>query len=215
MNSIHASLPEEYHRLKSIDAILDRAEKENDVVRVMNEAAQSGFLPLLEAGIKRGYSLNPQSSKGPLYFALSAKKLTIADYMKENGASVHHKYQERSLLSHAAEKGHCYVVKQLLDRDAVVNGFHSYSPLHWATKNKNRDVVNLLLYRKANPNLAGSKSRWSPKVVPLAIALENRDYETILSLLRAGADPRGKRCYVPPDSGVHIKNVIKEYKNKK
>jgi len=215
MNNVLNSLPNQYQYLKDSDAIYDQAEKQKDVTRVMNVAAKYGCLPLLEKGIERGHSLNPRNSIGPLYFALTEGKTDVADYLKKNGASMHHMYKDRCLLSHAAENGHAVAVKYLLESDVPVQGFHSYSPLHWATKNRHRKVVDLLLHHRANPNQSGSKGKYTPKSVPLAIALCNHDYDVILSLLRGGANPKGKGCYVTWEMGEDIRGLIREYKDKK
>lgn len=215
MNTVLSSLPNAYRDAKEPCAILDKAQARKEVTDIMNVAARYGFRPLLKCAVERGYPLNPPNSKGSLFFALFGGDADLADFLRENGASVNHRFQKRCLLSHAAEKGHVFVVEYLLKYGALVDGFNSYSPLHWATKCKHREVAELLLRNGANPNQVGSKGKLSPKLPPLATALKNKDYEMILSLLRGGANPKGNGCYVSWDSGVHIKELMKEYKNKK
>jgi len=214
MNTVLNMLPNQYQYLKDTEAVFNRAEKQNDVTRVMNVAAKCGCHLLIDKGIERGYSLNPQNSIGPLYFAITAGQTDIADVLRKNGASLHHRYNDRPLLSHAAERGHILAVKYLLEHDVPPHGVHSYSPLHWAAKNRHRQIVDLLLHHGANPNQSGSKGMFMPKSLPLAIALDNHDYEVISSLLRGGANPKGKGCYVTWKMGEDIRGLIREYRKK-
>jgi ankyrin repeat protein len=83
----------------------------------------------------------------------------------------------------------------LLDRGADVNAtaIGEDTPLHWAVREKNADLVNKLLAKGANPNapLADTpNSTGHPDyTTPLWYAIGNQDVAMMTLLLDKGADP--------------------------
>ncbi|CAN5163579.1 hypothetical protein BH09DEP1_BH09DEP1_7850 [soil metagenome] len=81
------------------------------------------------------------------------------------------------------------LAKILLQHDTNPNlsDLAGNSPLLWATKNNNKELVNLLIVKKANPNLTNADG-----ISPLMIATDNGNLEIVQMLLNNGADPHMK-----------------------
>jgi len=200
-----------FRHIDDPNVLLDKAEKKKLQTLVLVKAAVDGCVHLMDCCIEREYNLNPTDSKGPLFYALVKKHVAVAKKVHERGGDVNHVYNGRSILSYAAEDSRVEVAEFLLENRASPNGVNSYTPLHYAAK-KSREMVSLLLKYRASVDPVGKKCFFSAKVTPLAVALERHEVDSVTILLKAGADIRGKGCFVPKSAGVDLKEVVKEYK---
>jgi len=85
----------------------------------------------------------------------------------------------------AAKRGDAAAVRALLAKKADVNtpAVDTSTPLHWAVKSNNLEIVNLLIDAGANAN---AETRY--KITPMSLACSNGNAAIIERLLKAGVD---------------------------
>jgi len=206
--------PTSKYQPDDFDLCLDRAVRLGRQNIFLRNAASEGSIEVVKKCIERNFDLNPHDSEGPLYYALLKGRVKVVNLLKDAGANVNHTYNGRSLLSYVSEIGRVDAVKFLLENKASANGVHQYTPLHYAAKRGSREIVSLLLHYNAFVDPAGKKVAYYKKVTPLALALEGCHVNTATALLKAGANPKGKGCYVPQNAGVDLKELVKSFKRK-
>jgi ankyrin repeat protein len=91
-------------------------------------------------------------------------------------------------LMDTVKRGDAAGVRALLVKKADVNApaADSSTPIHWAVKSNNLEIVNLLIDAGANVN---AETRY--KITPLSLASANGNAAIIERLLKAGVDPNG------------------------
>ncbi|RID71111.1 hypothetical protein BRARA_C03069 [Brassica rapa] len=157
----------------------------------------------------------------PLVHAARQGKVGTAKYLLDHGADPNIASElGATALHHAAGTGEIELLKELLSRGVPVDSqSESGTPLIWAAGHDQKDAVQVLLEHKANPNaetednvtpllsavaagsvactkllaLARAKANvFAGGATPLHIAADIGDYELIIILLKAGADPDQK-----------------------
>lgn len=121
----------------------------------------------------------------PLVAAIRMRQKDLAIALIEKGASLNlASDRSQSPLKEAIQTGDVEMVEMLLDRGASVGhkGF-GYFPIHVAARQKNSDLVRLLIKRGANPNEISPANGETP----LELALANNNWETAKVLISAGA----------------------------
>src|SRR5207244_3751781 len=109
-----------------------------------------------------------------------------AAFLMEKGMNPNHmNWRQFTLLHDMAHKGDAAKARLLLDHGADINAIddeYRSTPLGYAARWGNRDVVKLLLERRADPNKAGAS--WA---TPLAWARKKGHADIEADLLQAGA----------------------------
>ena len=151
-------------------------------------AAMAGGLDvlqqLIEENTKSVDRQHPEYGRTPLEQALIVGQRASAELLVKHGAKVQP--------SAAAALGHLQEIETLLDKDgdAVNQQFGGYTPLIWAIRGGQDDVVKLLLKHGADPN-GGDRWRSTPLGHVAELAYENGDALVDL-LVAAGADVNQK-----------------------
>lgn len=76
--------------------------------------------------------------------------------------------------------------------------YERFTPIYWAAKHHDIELLKLLINQKANPNVVSSHT----KTTPLNVGVRN--YEVTLLLLNAGANPRNTKSENSPISSLLI-----------
>jgi len=121
-----------------------------------------------------------------LYSAVLSEKLTVAQFLLDNGADVDARgISFGTALTTAAYRGHLEMVRLLLERGAGVEaqGSSHETPLHAAAYRGSLEVVRLLLEKGADANAQGG-----PHGTPLHAAAHGGSLEVVRLLLEKGAD---------------------------
>lgn len=127
--------------------------RDSDGISVLHVAVKIGCLQIVEALLEYGFNLNPEDAKNP------------------------------ELLHGTVERGYLKIVEDLLKYGADVNTysnsqFEGFTPLHCAAKNKQGEVVKLLIRYKADVNAQDKTGK-----TPIFYAIENADLEMTKLLL--------------------------------
>ncbi|CAN6809440.1 unnamed protein product [Brassica oleracea] len=157
----------------------------------------------------------------PLVHAARQGQVGTAKYLLDQGADPNIASElGATALHHAAGTGEIELLKELLSRGVPVDSqSESGTPLIWAAGHDQKDAVQVLLEHKANPNaetednvtpllsavaagsvacskllaMARAKANvFAGGATPLHIAADIGDFELIIILLKAGADPDQK-----------------------
>lgn len=112
----------------------------------------------------------------------------------------------KTALSVAANKNNVEIVKYLLEHKADLNNINDNIPLAWAVKNKNLDMIKLLLQYGANVHASFyADINATYKDTPLSIAIENGSEGLTQYLLDFGANPNSGGWLVKKPLTVAIK----------
>ncbi|MDF9796329.1 ankyrin repeat protein [Catalinimonas alkaloidigena] len=118
---------------------------------------------------------------------------TIKSLVKNHGIDAYDP-DKRTLLIWAAFYNKLALLNWLIEHKAHVNqqDKSGYTGLHFATQEKNEEVIRLLLTNHADPNLIDSHGN-----SPLWTAIFNAkgDFEIVKLLMSSGADPQHKNKY--------------------
>ncbi|XP_069756678.1 poly [ADP-ribose] polymerase tankyrase-2-like isoform X2 [Narcine bancroftii] len=154
---------------ESVQQILQGAMVGNcDTERQLLEAAKTGDLNVIK-------NVNCRDVEGrqstPLHFAAGYNRVSVVEYLLENGADVHAKDKGGLVpLHNACSYGHYEVVELLVKHGAVVNvaDLWKFTPLHEAAAKGKYEICKLLLIHGADPTK------------------KNRDGNTALDLIKDG-----------------------------
>ncbi|HBL98726.1 TPA: hypothetical protein DDZ86_03730 [Candidatus Dependentiae bacterium] len=139
--------------------------------------------------LNAGVDVNQCNSDGfaPLFVAINRGDKEIVELLLEHGADVN--ISEKTMgctpLYLACQEGYEFIAKRLLESGALVDKSTNdgYTPLLWAVKAGNKEIVELLLKYKANVNIVEKIKGGTP----LYLACQN-GYEFIVKrLLESGA----------------------------
>lgn len=165
-----------------------------------------------------GYSVHDLRFEKCVIKSIEARQTRMANFLLDNAGSNRLNYVAHDGLRHACCNGDIELVRSLLDRypDIDINSTYfwqsrqtSLAPLTLAIKSGNRDLVQLLLDKDANPwgdpafstavtanNLQTSSMTGTKGVLPLISAIERNDTEMIRMLLEA-------KLQLPPQQWSH------------
>lgn len=142
--------------------------------RQLLEASKSGDLDVVKK-ICTHQNVNCRDVEGrqstPLHFAAGYNRVSIVEYLLENGADVHAKDKGGLVpLHNACSYGHYEVAELLIKHGAVVNvaDLWKFTPLHEAAAKGKYEICKLLLIHGADPTK------------------KNRDGNTALDLIKDG-----------------------------
>lgn len=150
---------------------------------------QVGLSPLQQAAYEGNFNLTG--------FILRASSVTNQRHNKDADSTIH---RSKSPLHLALEARHRDVAKLLIRNGIGVNdicGLPPYTPLGWAAKQNDSELVKELLVAKADPNLVGEDIPLlsaASRFVRAENIYDSHDTTVIALLLDAGADPRTANC---------------------
>ncbi len=164
---------------------------EGDTLLMM--ASEYGYLPIVQALLKKGSKVNAKNNdEGTALMA--AARGGSHDVIKQlifNGAEIEAESKNGiTALIAATQQGHFSAVKALLDGGADPNKKGSkgvndqgFTALHAAVFNSKKDVINLLISRRANVDVRDDRG-----VTPLMLAVLLDKLTVVPTLLNSGAD---------------------------
>ncbi|XP_067908702.1 poly [ADP-ribose] polymerase tankyrase-2 isoform X4 [Heterodontus francisci] len=145
-----------------------------DADRQLLEAAKAGDLDVVKKLCTR-HNVNCRDIEGrqstPLHFAAGYNRVSVVEYLLQNGADVHAKDKGGLVpLHNACSYGHYEVAELLVKHGAVVNvaDLWRFTPLHEAAAKGKYEICKLLLLHGADPTK------------------KNRDGNTALDLIKDG-----------------------------
>jgi len=159
---------------------------------ILSGPANRGQREMLELLIRHGAQVPDVSKWGRYYYF---KHYEIAAFLLDNGMNPNHmNWHHVTLLHDMAQEGDLGKALLLLDHGADINAVdeeYRSTPLGFAARWGNREMVALLLKRGADPNQAGA-----PWAKPLAWSRKKGHREIEAELLQAGAQD----CVSSPES---------------
>jgi len=167
----------------------------------LSSAALMGQMDVVKFLISKGAKVNAfDRVASPLYQAAFGKNPEVAQFLLKSGAKADEKLpeNEETALHAAARSGAVPVIKVLLDHGAKVDALNEdgITPLMVAAHEGNAGAVSLLIEKGADVHRKSTAvtsviAHWTP----LMFSVLSRDIETVLALLKGGADPQMRSYY--------------------
>lgn len=180
-------------------------------------ASRLGNMKSVKFLLKKGADIECKDVRGctPLYKAISeGTHPEVVDFLLVNGANIEVKFNGRTLLHMACERGNLKIVKSLLKKGADIESKNcgGCTPLHWACNFFNFhlryvQVVKFLLGKGANIDSKDARG-----CTPLHMAILAKNLELVDLLLEQGADTELKSNYglTPLHLAIHSRLKIIE-----
>ncbi|MDQ6630172.1 MAG: ankyrin repeat domain-containing protein, partial [Verrucomicrobiota bacterium] len=184
----------------------DLEAKDGTGATALHIAAQRGFKTIAEILLKNKANVQarnsqPNGGKTPLHMAAQAGHKAVAELLLANGADVNVKdnFNSTPLISAVLSKN-LEMTKFLIDRKADLNAINKegYAALHYAVRDGQSPLVQLLLQNGANPELKIPKHQSVTggalfyEMTPLHLAALSGQKEIVEILLAAKANPNSK-----------------------
>lgn len=174
------------------------------------QASRNGDVDMIRALLAKGAKLTDAqlTSEPPLLAAARLGSVDAVKVLLSAGADVNgtEPLNQQTALMWAVAKGHLEVTKTLLDAGANVNkqarvselterknaDFPSggFAALHWAARDGNEAMIDLLLKHGADINIRNGDSS-----TPMMLAIVNDRFDTAAGLLQRGADANDGSLY--------------------
>ena len=162
--------------IETMEALISEGvEFESFKSRMLDKAAQKGYLDIVKYLIEHGANIN--INEQTICCALERGHFDVVEYLIEHGANIHAGYDYA--LRHASEYGHLEIVKYLVEHGADIHTYDDYA-LRAASTYGFFEIVKYLVEQGADIHtLDDSALRW---------ASVHGYFDTVRYLVEQGAD---------------------------